>query len=86
VPHHLSDVKRRVARENRIKRGWRLANDVLAAVRHPFLVLDDAPIVKKASQTFYDKFRVLPENKEGVHDGSWIASAVLGADAILVVL
>ena len=70
------DITERRHQEQAIQDSLNYAENIIATLREPFLVLDDELIVKTANRRFYETFKVSPEETEArfIYDlgnGQW---------------
>ncbi|MFN0131547.1 MAG: PAS domain S-box protein [Phycisphaerales bacterium] len=70
------DISERQRHETLLKDAADYARNILGTLRHAFLVLDKTLRVVSANRSFYDRFRVAPEQTEGrfvyeLGDGEW---------------
>ena len=70
------DVSERKRHEKALQKALAYADDIIATVRHPFLVLDKNLRVRTANQSFYESFRVSKADTEGrllyeLGNGQW---------------
>ncbi|MEO8479213.1 MAG: PAS domain S-box protein [Gemmatimonadota bacterium] len=70
------DITERYQHEQSIREALDHASNIVATLREPFLILDDALRVISANRQFYQSFRTIPETTEGrlvyqLGDGQW---------------
>src|SRR5581483_7423104 len=58
------DITERRKTERALAKALSYADDIIATLREPFLILDGALRVKSANRSFYDSFRVSKEETE----------------------
>jgi len=73
---NIRDITERGKAEKALVKALIYADDVIATLREPFLVLDDGLRVKTANRSFYDSFHVSKEETEGrfvyeLGNGQW---------------
>lgn len=73
---NIRDITERAKSEKALVKALNYADDIVATLREPFLVLDDGLRVKTANRSFYDSFQVSKEETEGrfvyeLGNGQW---------------
>ena len=81
VQCNIRDITERRKTERALAKALVYADDIIATLREPFLVLDHELRVKTANRSFYDSFHVTKEETEGrfvydLGDGQWDIPAV----------
>jgi two-component system CheB/CheR fusion protein len=76
VQCNIRDITERRKTERALAKALAYADDIIATLREPFLVLDHELRVKTANCSFYDSFHVTKEETEGrffydLGDGQW---------------
>lgn len=61
----FADITKRMLAESAMKDARELAESIVNTVREPLIVLDGSMKVISASRSFYENFRVVPENSVG---------------------
>jgi PAS domain S-box-containing protein len=70
------DISERFRQERTIQDSLNYATNIIATLREPFLVINGDLEVRTANRSFYENFRTVPEETEGVHiydlgNGQW---------------
>jgi PAS domain S-box-containing protein len=70
------DISERRKAEQEVQKALAYANDIIATLREPFMVLDAALRVRSANRSFYESFHVCQAKTENQHiyelgDGQW---------------
>jgi PAS domain S-box-containing protein len=70
------DIRQRRRQEQHVRDALTYADNIIATMREPFVVLDKSLRVKTANRSFYRNFHVSPEETEGrflydLGDGQW---------------
>lgn len=76
VQCNIRDITERRKTERALAKALAYADDIIATLREPFVVLDGQMRVKTANRSFYDSFHVTREETEGrfvcdLGDGQW---------------